>query len=102
MRWDEKPQRHLSLPSGWDFFDNSNLFTVPADGSGDFVSPAFAADAELRMCIRLDGIEWWKTEFIFFDGKIAYRAAGNDQERVNVSAGQKAYLNFLTGNASAK
>ncbi len=87
---------------GWDFFDNSNLFTVPADGSGDFVSPAFAADAELRMCIRLDGIEWWKTEFIFFDGKIAYRAAGNDQERVNVSAGQKAYLNFLTGNASAK
>ncbi|GHV04335.1 outer membrane protein SusE [Bacteroidia bacterium] len=75
----------------------ANLFTVPADGTGDFVSPAFKASDELRMCIVLDGIDWWKTEFIILGGKIAYRATGDDQDRVQVTAGQKAYLNFLTG-----
>lgn len=99
-----KPEVYLTgdAAGGWDFFDSTNLFTVPADASGDFVSPTFVANAELRMCIKLEGIDWWKTEFIFFDGIIAYRGNGGDQDRVTVSAGQKAYLNFLTGNASVK
>jgi hypothetical protein len=29
-----------------------------------------------------------------FDGKIVYRGAGDDQERVAGAAGQKLYLNF--------
>lgn len=85
------------------------LFTAPADGEGDFVSPALAASGELRLCINPKDAtggqwagDWWHTEFIFFDGKIAYRGAGNDQERVQAQAGQKVYLNFVTGKASAK
>jgi len=36
-------------------------------------------------------------EFIVLDGKIVYRGNGGDQERVSVSEGQKAYLNFTDG-----
>ena len=87
---------------GWDFFEEGNLFTVPSDGTGEFVSPAFLADAELRMCIKLDGIDWWKTEFVILGGEIVYRGKGDDQERVQVTAGQKAYLDFLQGIGSVK
>lgn len=86
---------------GWDFFDDSNTFTVP-QGDGEFVSPAFVASDELRMCIKLADIDWWKTEFVILGGEIAYRAGGDDQERVQVAAGQKAYLNFTTGKGSVK
>ncbi len=42
-------------------------------------------------------IDWWKTEFVYFDGKIAYRGAGGDQERVAVEAGQQITLDFNAG-----
>ena len=29
-----------------------------------------------------------------FDGKLEYRGAGGDQDRVPVTAGQKLYINF--------
>ncbi len=82
--------------------DASHKFTVPATKDGDFVSPAFAKDAELRMCVSIDPDGWWKTEFIVANGKIDYRGKGGDQARLNVSAGQKAYLNFTTGAAEVK
>ena len=47
-------------------------------------------------------IDWWKTEFIFFDGKIAYRGAGNDQERVQGAAGQKLTLDFNAGTVTVE
>ena len=85
------------------------LFTIPADGEGDFVSPALVANGELRLCIvptTLAGEawagDWWHTEFIFFDGKIAYRGTGGDQERVQAVAGQVCTLNFVTGKATLK
>lgn len=81
-------------------------FAVPADGTGEFVSPALAAKGELRLCVHpltTDGAQWigdwWESEFIFFNGEIAYRGQGGDQDRVNVEAGQKVYLNFTTGKA---
>lgn len=80
-------------------------FEVPADGNSDFVSPPLKVDCDgsedacLRLCVRLEGFDWWKTEFIFFDGKIAYRGAGNDQKRIGSAAGQKVHLNFATGTA---
>lgn len=59
----------------------------------------------LRLCIHPDEwdgkIDWWKTEFIFFEGKISYRADGDDQARVGNAAG-KVYLNFVTGNAKVE
>ena len=42
-------------------------------------------------------IDWWKTEFVYFDGKIAYRGAGGDQERVAVEAGQQITIDFNAG-----
>lgn len=86
---------------GWDTFDNARKFTVP-EGEGEFVSPAFVAGGELRLCIKLPSTDWWRTEFIILNNQIEYRKNGGDQERVNVSAGQKAYLNFLDGTGRVK
>ncbi len=47
-------------------------------------------------------IDWWKTEFVYFDGKIAYRGAGGDQERVAVTAGQKITLDFNAGTVTVE
>lgn len=88
----------------WEIKD-SHKFTVPATEDGVFESPAFAKDAELRICVDLKDIPdfaWWKAEFIIKDGKIDYRGRGGDQDRLNVKAGQKAYLNFATGAAEVK
>jgi hypothetical protein len=87
---------------GWDIAD-ANMLTVPDLSSGadaDFVSPAFSAapgDGGTRACIKLDGQEWWHTEFMIFNGKLEYRGNGGDQERVASKAGQKLYINFTKG-----
>ena len=77
-------------------------FTVPATDDGEFVSPAFVNDCELRMCVSLEGFAWWQSEFIITNGDIDYRGRGGDQARLNVQAGQKAYLNFATGKGEVK
>ena len=46
--------------------------------------------------------DWWKTEFVWFDGKIAYRGAGNDQDRVAVEAGQKITIDFNAGTVTVE
>ena len=79
----------------------AHRFSVPSDATGEFVSPAFTNNAEVRMCIHLDGFDWWKTEFIVNGGgQIDFRGNGNDQPRVNGTAGQKVHLNFSTGTGS--
>lgn len=79
-----------------------NLFSVPADENGKFVSPAFISDAsELRMCVKLD-TDWWRTEFMVFDGKIVFRGNDGDQKRVSVKAGQKVYLDFKNNKGEIK
>lgn len=85
----------------WNIAD-SHKFTIPTTEDGVFESPAFAADAELRMCVSVDGFDWWKSEFMVFDGKIEYRGRGDDQNRVNVKAGQKVTLNFTAGTGEIK
>lgn len=78
----------------------ANRFTVPDTADGDFVSPAFAGDAAadsgVRAHVKIEGCEWWHTEFMVFSNKIEYRATGGDQPRVAGSKGQKLYLNFAT------
>lgn len=93
---------------GWTDLDEWK-FTVPADGNGEFVSPALAADGALRLCVhpmKSEGTawldDWWRSEFIFFDGAIAYRGMGGDQDAVQALRGQKVYLNFKTGEARAE
>ena len=39
-------------------------------------------------------MDWWRSEFMVFSGKIEYRGKGGDQEHVSASAGQKLKLNF--------
>ena len=83
--------------------DAKHKFTVPTTKDGSFVSPEFASDAELRMCVNFGNYEWWNTEFIIRDGKIDFRGKGGDQNpRVNVTKGQKAYLNFTTNTGEVK
>ena len=78
---------------GWD----STPLTVGNDGK--VVSPAFSADGELRLHTSSTAFntDWWRMEFIVLDGKIAYRGAGGDQERVPCTAGQKVTLDFNAG-----
>ena len=85
----------------WNIAD-SHKFTIPTTEDGVFESPAFAADAELRMCVSVDGFDWWQSEFLVFAGKIEYRGRGDDQNRVNVKAGQKVTLNFTAGTGEIK
>lgn len=86
---------------GYDVFDDARLFKVP-DGLGQFESPAFVAAGELRICVKLKDIDWWKTEFVVLKGKLEYRGNGGDQDRVNVTAGQKVYLNFTDSTGEIK
>jgi starch-binding outer membrane protein SusE/F len=88
--------------------DDNWKFSVPTTSDGEFVSPALAADcdgsdaANLRMCVVIPSTDWWRSEFIVLDGKIAYRANGGDQTRVGCKAGQKVHLNILAGTGSIK
>ena len=93
---------------GWDF-DTAQKFEVEGD---KFVLTTSGA-GELRLSSKvmpaapIDGvttgggwIDWWKTEFIFFeDCKIDYRGAGPDQARRQVEAGQKIVIDFNAGTA---
>lgn len=71
-------------------------FEVPTTADGYFTSPAFAAGhAEgARAYVKVEGYDWWKSEFMVFDNVLEYRGAGDDQNRVPVEAGQKLYINF--------
>ena len=67
-----KPQVYLCgevVKGGWDAAvpDEANLFTVPAEADGEFVSPAFTNDGNVRMFTFVDGIAWWRTEYNVYD-----------------------------------
>lgn len=86
----------------WDTNMEKAKFEVPATADGEFVSPAFENAAEVRAYVELPGTDWWKAEFMVFDGKIVYRGNGPDQARVKAEAGQKLYLNFSSNTGSIK
>ena len=87
---------------GWDELMAGSKFDVPTTMDADFVSPAFKADGEIRAYVKVPGTDWWHSEFMVFNGEIAYRGKGGDQERVAGRVGQKLYLNFATGKGSIK
>lgn len=81
----------------------ANAFGVPASKDGEFVSPAFVAEDEIRVCVHpKESVDWWRMEFIVLDGKIDYRGNGPDQTRVMGQVGQRLYLNFTNGTGSVK
>jgi hypothetical protein len=81
---------------GWDSGMATDAFTVDNQNK-ILTSPTFAKDAELRICVVLPDIDWWRSEFIVLAGKIVYRGNGGDQERVGVTAGGRVTLNFDAG-----
>jgi len=97
--------------AGWDLIPE-NLFTVPTTADGEFVSPAIGntvsggptdGDPGVRICVKIPDTDWWKSEFIIYDKKIAYRGTGGDQTpRVAGTAGQKVYLNFTNETGEIK
>ena len=94
-------------PNGdWKELEDGTKFDIPTTLDGQFVSPAFARSVPggdgdgVRAYVKIEGFDWWKTEFMVFGTKIVYRGAGGDQERVAGNAGQKLYLNF--GNDSGE
>lgn len=82
----------------WSEQEAAARFSVPTTATGEFVSPAFArsttANDYLRVYVKVPGMDWWRSEFMVFSGKIEYRGKGGDQPHVSASAGQKLKLNF--------
>ena len=85
----------------WTAGVEANKFTEPATEDGEFVSPAFANSGALRMYAKVGGIDGWRTEFNVIGDAIVVRES-DELAAPSVSAGQKAYLNFVTGAASIK
>lgn len=110
-----KPEVYLLgglVNSSWNCTEET-LFTVPADKTGDFVSPAATADGIARICcIAAGSSNWWKSEFTLdmkADAAIIYRADKPVSDNLGelgyecpVKAGQKVYVNFTAGNGTVK
>ena len=93
------------LEAGWSF-------TIPTTADGEFVSPAFATavaggatsdDIGVRAYVKIPSQEWWKSEFMVYNGKISYRGTGGDQTpRVAGKVGEQLHLNFANGTGEIK
>ena len=100
----EDPNVYLMGPvtpeGSWSELEPGTQFDIPTTLEGQFVSPAFARSVPggdgdgVRAYVKIDGFDWWKTEFMVFGTKVEYRGAGGDQDRVAGNSGQKLYLNF--------
>ncbi len=69
------------------------LATITVDNAGNLRQYAAAPTG-------VTGVDWWQMEFNIYDGKIEYRAGGNDQAAVAVTAGQTVTLDFNAGTGS--
>ena len=95
----------------WTDGDAAWAMTAPADQTGEWTSPAFTGDGELRAYIKIPGIDWWRTEFTINAGKCFWRNVdipdnwaqnvGADYS-VSCTAGQKLYVNFDQNTAEVK
>lgn len=96
----------ITAKADWSELEEGMKFSVPTTADGEFVSPAFvnntSGDGGTRCYVKVPGFDWWKSEFMVFDGKIVYRAMGGDQNRIEGFAGQKIHLNFGTETGEIK
>lgn len=83
---------------GWNEGMEDALFKT----DGKVLKATTAGEGEIRMyaASSIATSDWWTREFVFFDGQIAYRGNGGDQDRVRVLMGQEISLNFNAGTAS--
>lgn len=85
----------------WDTANPAGLMTVDNTNGVVTITKTLAAD-EVRMYAWHPWFtDWWQSEFIVLNNKIAFRGTGPDQTRVTVAAGSHTVtLNFKTGNGS--
>ena len=101
-----EPAVYLFGPTAGDVWEpkNETKFKVPATADEAFESIPFIkevnGDPGIRACVSIPGVDWWRTEFMVFDGKLVYRGNGGDQERISGKPGQKLYINFTNGTGS--
>ena len=82
----------------WD--EGAYPFTCNQDGT---MNISVANDGSLRLYSDINNSgNWWQSEFNIFDGKIVYRADGNDQDAVTATAGQTVTLDFNAGTGSIR
>jgi hypothetical protein len=74
-------------------FTNGQTATITTTAAGNL--RMYAAEPA-----GVTAADWWQMEFNIFDGKIEYRAGGNDQAAVPVNAGQTVTLDFNAGTGS--
>ena len=94
----------------WGFGDDVAL-TPPADQTGEWVSPAFTASAELRVAVKVGDYDWYRTEFTIHNGEVFWRkydmpnnwaeTMGSDYS-VATAPGKKLYVNFDTNKAEVR
>ncbi len=82
---------------GWDAKMEGALFS---EKDGKLVGKTTAA-GKIRLYAEssISTSDWWTREFVFFDGKIAYRGNGGDQDPVEVEADKTISLDFNAGTA---
>ena len=93
----------------WSELEDGCMFSVPDGPNEEFISPEFAASVPggegdgVRAYVKIPGFDWWKSEFMVYDGVIEYRGMGPDQNdassfgyRVAGKKGQRMYFNFTT------
>ena len=89
-----------------DCFGGWNTSNYPFEVSGKTMTRTTTGSGELRIYAASDiapvGNDWWKMEFVIINGSIAYRGAGNDQERIPVAAGKLVVLDFNAGTGEIK
>ena len=93
-----EPARVYGIGDCFGSWDSANY---PFEVSGKTMTRTTVGTGELRIYATSDiapvGGDWWRMEFVILDGKIAYRGAGGDQERVRVEEGSLIVLDFNTG-----
>ena len=89
-----------------DCFGNWNEGANPFAVEGQALAVTATATGNVRSYAKsfLEGTvgNWWHREFVPVDGKIVYRATGDDPQAVNVADGQKVTYDFNAGTATIK
>lgn len=94
----------------WDDAAAAWAMTAPTDQTGEWVSPAFGGDGELRAYIKIPGLDWWRTEFTIVEGNCFWRNDNiidswseiGEGYAVSCATGQKLYVNFDKNTAEVK
>lgn len=75
-----------------------NKFQLDTDNKKLYLTKNYLG-GDLRLHVThpyISAADWWHAEFIFLDGKIEYRADGDDQDRFSINAGEQTIeLDFI-------